>query len=190
MKIKIIYPIPKRNSLVYRNTRYISKILFFIIGILSIIINMIFSDKMWSLIVIWSLISIWNIFFSLKLVEFSIFSHINRIILHLVFLLALIESIFELDLLKIILPIVVLICLIIMSVIFYILHDKRDRNIISIITLGLLNIIMLPYALNSLHEANWLLLSFHIISLIILIILLISNYKDLIFEIKSRIFIK
>ena len=187
MEIKNIYPVPERNSLVYKNIRNIVKISFFIIGITCLIINIILKGKAWSLIVVWSLLSIWRSLFSLKLVEFSIFSHAIRIIIHIVILLLIIDLTVFNGLAQVSLPIVLVLSLLIMLILFYIFYNRKDRHIFSIFLLGLLNLAALHYSLDLYKQHHYIILGFNILGIILFIILFITNYKDIKYEIKARI---
>ena len=188
MEIKNIYPIPKSYNHIYRNIRSSTKIIFFIISLICIICNLIFKGQAWSLIVVWTLLGVWRLIFSLKLVEFSVFSHIIRIIFYIIGLLLLIDFVFINGFAEIMLPIVIFISLLIMFILFYIWHDKKDRNIISILILALLSLLILPYAYNSIIEKHWLLVGFHLATIILFIMILLMNHKELRKEIKARIF--
>ena len=75
MNPKIVYPIPKRQSLFYKDLRNIARIVFIVASIICLVVNLLIKGKPWSLIVLWSLFLLWRIVFSFKLVEFS-FIHI------------------------------------------------------------------------------------------------------------------
>ena len=190
MNIKVIYPLIKKQNHFYQNLRYIIRLVFLIASLICILLNVIFKGPAWSLVVIWSLISIWNIVFSLKLVEYSIFSHLIEVVFHIIVLLFLINKVFNLVFAEYVIPIVLFGFLLALFIIYYVAYDKRDRNIISILSLGLIHLVSIPYAINSLSNNNWLILSFHIATSIILLILIIINWKDFIFELRARIFNK
>ncbi|MBQ1322678.1 MAG: hypothetical protein IIY30_02700, partial [Erysipelotrichaceae bacterium] len=84
MNPKIIYPIPERQAGFYRSLRNLARITFLAAGVICLLINFLIKGKMWSIIVIWSLFSVWRLVFSLRLVEFSIFSHANKVTFYIV----------------------------------------------------------------------------------------------------------
>ena len=185
MNPKIIYPIPNRQNHLYRYIRNTCSIVFTIISIICLIVNYFSKGKMWSIIVIWSLFITWNTFFSLRLVEFSFFSHIIKLFISIVILLGLIDYFIAPGFAQIVIPIVVFAFLLIMMIVYFVTYDKKERHLTSIFVLGLLAIISIPLYTNLKH-INWLAAAFEIASIILFVILLIVNRKEIIETIKIK----
>ena len=186
MNLKIIYPIPDRQSTFYKNFRNIARIVFLVASAVCLIVNLLVKGKMWSIIVIWSLISLWRLIFSLRLVEFSIFSHASKVTFYLVFLLFLIDRFLAPGWAQTVIPIVLFADLLVMFVIFFVTYDRKDRHVVAIVFLGLLNLISIPYSIHSWPIENWIAFSFQIASLVLFLVVLIISRKDLLYEIKTR----
>ena len=186
MNPKIIYPIPDRQNTFYRNFRKIAGIVFLSASFLCLIINYLLKGKAWSIIVVWSLYSIWRLVFSLRLAEFSIFSHANRVSFYLVVLLLLIDYFLAHGWARIVVPIVLFGDLLIMFVIFFATYERRRRHLVSIIFLGLLNLLFIPYTFSSKVSFNWLVFSFQVASAVLFLVMVIVNFKDLLYEIRVR----
>ena len=186
MNPKIIYPLPVRQSSFYRRTRSIALYSFVAAGLVCVILNLILRGKPWSLIVVWSLFSVWQLVFSLKLVEYSIFSHLTRIFVHAIILLWIIDHFIAPGWAQIVIPIVFFGALTVLSVFYYITYDRKHRHLISIMILGVLSLINIPLYLSSWPVTNYLALAFQIASTALLLIMIITNWKDLLFEIKVR----
>lgn len=190
MNPKIIYPIPVRQNLAYVYFRNYSRIVFIVISLICIIINFLTHTKPWSLIVAWCLFSLWRLIFSLKIVEFSIFSHAIRACMHVMVLLVLIDHFLAPGWAQTVIPIFLFAVTLIMMILFYAIYDKKDRHLASILFLGLFVLISIPYSLHSLPITNWIAFSFNVASVVLLIILIIINYKDVIYEVKARLNLK
>ncbi len=186
MNPKIIYPVPERQSLFYRYLRNIVRIVFLVAALACLIVNFLIKGKMWSLVVIWSLFSVWRLVFSLRLVEFSIFAHANKVTFYLVVLLFLIDHFLVPGWAETVIPIVLFADLLVMFVIFFAIYDRKERHLISIVLLGVLNLITIPYSLHSWPISNWIAFAFQCASLLLFVTLLLINRKELIYEIRAR----
>jgi hypothetical protein len=186
MNPKIIYPVPERQSLFYRYLRNIVRIVFLVAALVCLIVNFLVKGKMWSLVVIWSLFSVWRLVFSLRLVEFSIFAHANKVTFYLVVLLFLIDHFLVPGWAETVIPIVLFADLLVMFVIFFAIYDRKERHLISIVLLGVLNLITIPYSLHSWPISNWIAFAFQCASLLLFVTLLLINRKELIYEIRAR----
>ncbi len=186
MNPKIIYPVPERQSLFYRYLRNIVRIVFLVAALACLIVNFLVKGKMWSLVVIWSLFSVWRLVFSLRLVEFSIFAHANKVTFYLVVLLFLIDHFLVPGWAETVIPIVLFADLLVMFVIFFAIYDRKERHLISIVLLGVLNLITIPYSLHSWPISNWIAFAFQCASLLLFVTLLLINRKELIYEIRAR----
>ena len=186
MNPKIIYPIPDRQSNLYRNLRSVTRIVFILAAFICLLVNILVKGKPWSLIVIWSLFCTWRLFFSLRLVEFSIFAHTVRITLYIIVLLYLIDRFLAPGWGETVIPIVLFGDLLIMLVVFLMTYDRKERHVVSITMLGLINLAMIPYSLHSWPITNWIAFAFLCASLVLFIVLLIINRKQLIHELKVR----
>lgn len=186
MNIKVIYPLPKRQSKFYRTFRLIMFIIFVVAILSTTIVNLAVGGKAWSIIVIWSIISLWRLLFSLKIVEFSIYSHLSRIAFYLGILLILIDYFLAPGWAKTVLPIVLFAYLLTMFIVYLAMRDKRDRHILSIFILGLFCLISIPYSLDTWPINNWIAFAFSLASLIIFILMIIFNFKEIIYELKIR----
>ena len=186
MNPKIIYPIPDRQSTLYRNLRSVTRIVFILAAFVCLLVNILVKGKPWSLIVIWSLFCAWRLFFSLRLVEFSIFAHNVKITLYIVVLLYLIDRFLAPGWGETVIPIVLFGDLLIMLVVFLMTYDRKERHVVSITMLGLINLAMIPYSLHSWPITNWIAFAFLCASSVLFIVLLIINRKQLIHELKVR----
>jgi hypothetical protein len=186
MNPKIIYPVPERQSLFYRYLRNIVRIVFLVAALACLIVNFLIKGKMWSLVVIWSLFSVWRLVFSLRLVEFSIFAHANKVTFYLVVLLFLIDHFLVPGWAETVIPIVLFADLLVMFVIYFAIYDRKERHLISIVLLGVLNLITIPYSLHSWPISNWIAFAFQCASLLLFVTLLLINRKELIYEIRAR----
>ena len=186
MKLKNIYPVPKRQANFYHNFRFIMRIVFAIAILACVIVNIAVGGKAWSIVVVWSIISVWRLLFSLKIVEFSIFSHATRITFYLVILLLLIDYFLAPGWAKTVIPIVLFGYLLIMFILFTALKDKKDRHYLSIFILGLFSLAFIPYSVRFPVD-DWIAFSFSIAIFVIFIVLLVINFKDIVYEIKVRL---
>ena len=186
MNPKNIYPIPRRQNMFYKDLRNISRIVFILASIICVVINIISKTKPWSLIVLWCLFSLWKILFSLKLMEFSFFSYIVKISLSILVLLMLIDYFLISGWAKRVVPIFMFFVLLVMSIYFYVSHDRKERHLISIVILGTIAIAQIPIYTNSLPISNWLAFGFQIATILLFLILVILNWKDLLIELKMR----
>ena len=187
MNPRIVYPIPKRQYTFYTTFRHYYAIASILISVICIIVNILTHTKPWSVIVVWSLFSLWSLVFSLKIVEFSIFAHAIRSSLYIIILLGLIDYFIAPGWAQTVIPIVLFATMLVMLIIYFITYDKRERHLASILLLGLIVIISIPYSINSFPITNRIALWFHIASLIMFIVLLIINRKEVLYEIKARL---
>ena len=185
MNLKNIYPIPKRQNNFYHTFRFIMRIIFVVAILVCVIVNVAVGGKPWSIIVVWSIISLWRLLFSLKIVEFSIFSHATRVTFYLVILLLLIDYFLVPGWAKTVVPIVLFGYLLIMTILFASLRDKKDRHYLSIFVLGLFSLAFIPYSIRFPIE-DWIAFAFSIAIFVIFVVLLAINFKDIVYEIKVR----
>lgn len=186
MNPKIIYPLPAQQRSFYRYLRYYSRFALIIAGLTCLIVNYFTGGKAWSIIVVWSLFSIWRLFFSLRLVEFSIYSHAIKVTFYLVILLILIDSLLAHGWAQTVVPIVLFGYFLVMFILYFAIYSRKQRHLVSIMMLGLLNLVMIPYSIHSWPIDNWLAFAFGLSSLILFIIMIILNFKELRYEIKAR----
>lgn len=186
MNPKIVYPIPKKQSQVYRRIRNIVRIVFLISALVCVLINLLTKGKPWSLIVLWSLFSLWQTVFSLELIEYSIFSHISSIFIYIIVLLIIIDRFIAPGWADTVVPIVFFGALLIMSIIYFATYERKDRHIYSIFVLGVISILGIPYYTHSWPIKNWLGFSFQIATFVLFIVLIIINRKDIMIELKTR----
>ncbi len=190
MNPKIIYPIPKRQSSLYLKLRNIFRIVFLIASIVCVAVNIITADKAWSVVVLWSLYGLWQFAFSFKLVEFSFYSLFIRVIIFCAVLLVLIDKFLISGWASLVVPIVLFSGLLIMFIYYLVTYNKKERHLMSIFVLGLLSIIQIPFYNHTWPIENWLAFAFQIGIFVLFIILVISNWKDILFEIKARFMTK
>ena len=186
MNPKIIYPIPERLGSFYKTLRSIARILFIAAALICFLVNYLTKGKFWSIIVAWSLFSLWRLVFSLRLVEFSIYSHANKVTFYIVVLLILIDRFLSSGWAETVIPIVLFADLLVMFVLFFALYDRKDRHLISVVLLGLFNLVSIPYSIHSWPVENWIAFSFQIASMALFIVMLLANRKELVYEIKAR----
>ncbi|MBQ9424499.1 MAG: hypothetical protein IJU42_00970 [Erysipelotrichaceae bacterium] len=186
MNPKIIYPIPERQRMFFRRLREIVRIVFICASLICLLVNFLVKGKFWSIIVVWSLFSLWRLIFSLRLVEFSVYSHAVRVTLHTIILLFLIDHFLAPGWAQTVIPIVFFADLLLMFVIYYVTYDRRHRHLVSILTLGLINLISIPYSIRSWPIDNWIAFAFQAASLLLFVVLIIISRKDLIYELKVR----
>ncbi len=187
MNPKIVYPIPIRQNTVYRTLRAYARIFFLVIAFICVLVNLLTRTKLWSVIVIWVLLGIWRLIFSLKLVEFSIFSHGVRAGFYIVVLLGLIDYFLAPGWAETVIPICMFAMMLVMSILYFALYDRKDRHLASILLLGLYVLVAVPYSLHSWPITNWIAFSFLIAAILIFIILIISNWRDVLYEIRNRL---
>ena len=187
MNSKIIYPIPKRQHTFYSTLRSYYAIASIICSIICLTVNYFTHTKLWSAVVIWVLYSIWHLVFSLKIVEFSIYAHAVRACFYIVILLGLIDFFLAPGWAQTVIPIVLFATMLIMLIIYFATYDKKDRHLASILLLGIIIILSIPYSINSFPITNMIALGFHIASLILFFVLLIINRKEVVYEIKARL---
>ena len=190
MNPKIVYPIPGRQSLFYRRLRNIIRVLFLVAGAICLLVNVLVKGPFWSIVVIWSLFAIWRLVFSLRLVEFSIFAHANKVTFYIVVLLFLIDHFLAPGWAETVIPIVLFADLLVMFILYFAIYDRKDRHLVSIMLLGLLNLLFIPFSFHSWPIQNWIAFAFQCASLVLFITLILTNWKELIYEIKARFFIK
>lgn len=186
MKLNNIYPVPSRQSNFYHKFRFIMRIIFTVASLACIIVNIAVGGKAWSIIVVWSIISLWRLLFSLRIVEFTIFSHATRITFYLVILLLLIDYFLVPGWAKTVIPIVLFGYLLIMFILFTALKDKKDRHYLSIFILGLFSLAFIPYSVRFPID-DWIAFAFSIAIFVIFIVLVVINFKDIVYEIKVRL---
>ena len=186
MNPKIIYPIPERQRMFFRRLREIVRIVFICASLICLLVNFLVKGKFWSIIVVWSLFSLWRLIFSLRLVEFSVYCHAVRVTLHTIILLFLIDHFLAPGWAQTVIPIVFFADLLLMFVIYYVTYDRRHRHLVSILMLGLINLISIPYSIRSWPIDNWIAFAFQAASLLLFVVLIIINRKDLIYELKVR----
>ena len=186
MNPKIIYPIPERQRMFFRRLREIVRIVFICASLICLLVNFLVKGKFWSIIVVWSLFSLWRLIFSLRLVEFSVYSHAVRVTLHTIILLFLIDHFLAPGWAQTVIPIIFFADLLLMFVIYYVTYDRRHRHLVSILMLGLINLISIPYSIRSWPIDNWIAFAFQAASLLLFVVLIIINRKDLIYELKVR----
>ena len=186
MNPKIIYPVPERQTSFYRGLRDLVRIVFLSAAAVCLIVNFFVKGKPWSLIVVWSLFSIWRLAFALRLAEFSIYSHAARVSFHIAVLLILIDFFLAPGWAETVVPIVLFGDLLVMFILFYLTYDRRQRHIVSIFLLGLLNLAFIPYSLHSWPIENWIAFAFQAASFALLAALILISRKDLLYELKVR----
>lgn len=188
MNPKIIYPIPGNQATFYKSLRNIVRILFLLTAAICLLVNILAKGKLWSIIVVWSLFSLWRLVFSPHLVEFSIFSHASRVTFYIVVLLILIDHFLASGWAQTVIPIVLFADLLAMFVIFFATYERRERHLVSIVFLCILNLILIPYSIRTWPIQNWIAFSFQTASIVLFIIMIAVNRKDLIYELKARFF--
>ena len=186
MNPKIIYPIPIRQSQIYRNLRNFCRILFIVAALVCLLINFLVKGKAWSLIVVWSLFITWRAVFSLKLSEFSVFSHIISLSIYVIILLVLIDRFLISGWAQTVVPIVFFAIILIMMIVYYATYEKKERHIVSISFLAFISIISIPYYYHSWPIENWVGFAFHLASLVLSLILAIISRKEIMRELKVR----
>ena len=187
MNPKIIYPIPKRQNTLYRTVRSYARILFSATALICLIINLLTKTPLWSIIVLWALFSTWRLVFSLKLIEFSVFSHGIRASFYIVVLLGLIDYFLAPGWAETVVPICMFGMMLLMTILYFLLNGRKDRHLASILLLGLYVLVAVPYSLHSWPITNWVAFSFLVAAVLIFIILIISNWKDVLYEIRCRL---
>ena len=73
-----------------------------------------------------------------------------------------------------------------MFILFTALKDKKDRHYLSIFILGLFSLAFIPYSVRFPVD-DWIAFSFSIAIFVIFIVLLVINFKDIVYEIKVRL---
>ncbi len=190
MNPKIIYPIPGNQGTFYKSLRNIVRIVFLLASVICLLVNFLVKGKPWSIIVVWTLFSLWRLIFSLRLVEFSAFSHANRVTFYIVVLLFLIDRFLTSGWAQTVIPIVLFADLLVMFIIFFATYERRELHLLSVLLLGVLNLVTIPYSIRSWSICNWLAFSFQIASFVLFVIMIIVNRKDLIYELKARFFLR
>lgn len=186
MNPKIIYPIPTTQSYIYRTTRKWLAIIFLVAAITSVIANIVVKGKFWSIVVVWSLFAIYRSIFSLKLVEFSAFSHASRIILRILILLWLIDHFLAPGWADTVMPIVGFGSLVVMVIIFYVFYSKKEQHILSVVLLGIFAILTFPATIRDLPNINWIAVAFSLASFIILLSIVLIHRNEIKQEISNR----
>ncbi len=187
MNPKIVYPIPVRQNMFYRTLRSYARIVFLFTAFVCLLVNLLTQTRLWSVIVIWALLGIWRLIFSLKLVEFSIFSHGVRASFYIVVLLGLIDYFLAPGWAETVIPICLFAMMLVMTILYFALYDRKDRHLASILLLGLYVLVAVPYSLHSWPITNWIAFSFLIAAILIFIILIVSNWHDVLYEIRNRL---
>lgn len=186
MNPKIIYPIPARQNMFYKRMRVFAFISFISASLICVLLNIILKGKPWCLIVLWSLYSIWQLVFSLKLVEYSIFSHIISIFIHVIVLLWIIDTFIAPGWAATVIPIVFFAAMLIMFIFYFATYNRKQRHLVSIMFLGICSIASIPLFTNTWPIENWIAFIFQIASALLFIVLVIINWKDILFELKVR----
>ena len=187
MNPKIVYPIPKRQITIYRTLRSYARILFVATAGICLLINLLTRTKLWSIIVIWALFSMWRLIFSLKLIEFSAFSHGIRACFYVVILLGLIDYFLAPGWAETVVPICMFAMMLLMTILYFVLNGRKDRHLASILLLGVYVLVAVPYSLHSWPITNWIAFSFLVAAVLIFIVLIISNWRDVLYEIRCRL---
>lgn len=186
MNPKIIYPVPERQKMFYRNIRNLFRIIFLISGAICVLVNILVGGKAWSLIVVWSLFSFWRLVFSLRLVEFSIYSHAIKVTFYLFVMMVLIDRFLAPGWAETVVPIVMFAYLLVMFVLFFVTYDKKEKHLVSIMMLGAFNLATIPYSIHSWPIENWIAFAFQCASFLLFLVMIIVNWKDIIYELKVR----
>ncbi len=190
MDRKIIYPTPKGMSRFHRTLRKITRIVFVAAALICLIINYFVKGPAWSLVVVWSLYIAWKFLFSLNLVEFSIYSHTIHILIYILVLLWLIDRFLAPGMGDIVIPIVLFGIFVTMFILYFSIYDRKEKHLMSILTLGIIVVIMVPYYIHSLPITNWLTFAFLIASLVLFIMLVIISRKEILYELKVRFVVR
>lgn len=188
MKVRHIYPTILQQTDYYRIMRQGIGYSFLIAGILCFVINFFVKGPFWSLIVGWCLLGIWNMVFSLRLLEYSLFTHFIRLVFYIVGLLICLDFVFDIEALNIVIPIVLFGALVIFFILYYAAISKRDRNITSILSLGLVQIVSIFFVRRLSGVFLILFYVFHAATVVLLVVLILLNWKDFLFEVKTRVF--
>ena len=189
MEPKIIYPIPRDQNSFHRHSRAVARILFPLAALVCLIVNLCVRGKPWSIIVIWSLFIAWKLFFSVKAVEFSLFSHFARVCVYVLVLLWLIDHFLASGWAKTVLPIVLFGMILILFTIFFITYDRKEKHLMSLLILGVIAIASAPYFI-SFPVKNWIAFSFSLASIVLFLVLLIISRKQVAYELKTRFIAK
>lgn len=185
MNPKIIYPIPIHEQHFYRIFRKIMMIIFVVSAIVCVIVNILTKGKPWSIIVLWTLFALWQLIFSLTLMEFSIFAHATKSIFFVLVLLWLIDHFLVSGWAATVMPIVAFVSLFVMIIIFYALYSRKEKHLLSVLWLGLISLVLMPFGFAD-GNINWIPFSFSLASLVIFSILLITDAKNILHELKVR----
>ena len=110
----------------------------------------------------------------------------NKVTFYIVVLLILIDRFLSSGWAETVIPIVLFADLLVMFVLFFALYDRKDRHLISVVLLGLFNLVSIPYSIHSWPIENWIAFSFQIASMALFIVMLLANRKELVYEIKAR----
>ncbi len=189
MEAKIIYPIPKDQNSFHRYMRSIARIVFPVAAVVCLIVNLCVKGKPWSIIVIWSLYTAWKLFFSVKAVEFSLFSHFARVFIYVLVLLWLIDHFLSTGWSKTVLPIVLFGMILTLFTVFFITYDRKEKHLMSLLILGVIAIVSAPYFI-SFPVRNWIAFGFSAASIVLFIVLLIVSRKQVVYELKTRFIAK
>ena len=186
MNPKIIYPVPERQKMFYRNIRNLFRIIFLLSGAICVLVNILVGGKPWSLIVVWSLFSFWRLVFSLRLVEFSIYAHAIKVTFYLFVMMVLIDRFLAPGWAETVVPIVMFAYLLVMFILFFVTYDKKEKHLVSIMMLGAFNLVTIPYSIHSWPIENWIAFAFQCASFLLFLVMIIVNWKDIIYELKVR----
>lgn len=132
MKIEIIYPIIKKQSLKNRLRRFCG-LCFIFAGLSCSIINYSTGGNAWSVIVIWSMFLVWKQFISPDLVDYNRISQAIRFIVNSCVLLMLIDLFLAPGFAGIVIPIVEFSALILVCILFFTNFEKQKQNMMPLI---------------------------------------------------------
>ena len=189
MEPKIVYPVPRDQNHIHRTLRSIARILFLAGALSCVIVNLCVKGKPCAVVVVWSLYIAWKLFFSVKSVEFSFFSHFIRVFVYVLILIWLIDHFLSTGWSKTVLPIVLFGMLLVMFVIFFATYSKREKHLLSIMILGIVSVISAPYFI-SFPVKNWIAFSFSAASIALFLVLLFISRKLVLGELKARFIVR
>lgn len=135
MKVRSIYPKPKKESFFWLNVIKACAILFPMASIVCTVVNLAVGGKAWCFVVAWSLWSLWTCAVSPALVEYNRMSQFIRAMVHICVLLILIDRLLAPGWAIKVVPIVCFSTLLVAGILFFTDITRQKQNMMPLLML-------------------------------------------------------
>lgn len=188
MDVKLIYPIVDKQRLFRQKLTFYSQWIFILIGLASVIVNLILGGKAWSVIVIWSLRMVWSQLIYTDMVEYNRLSQTVKLIKNSCILLGLIDIFLASGWSVNVIAIISFSALVLIAILFLTDFKRQKQNMFPMLSFSLLSflgsIVGLIWQQNP--ETYWPLIVMCVNSFSLLLICIILLRRGFWIEMKKR----